>query len=213
NNNNWCMAVPGANYVPNAGLVTTRCTGGPDQTFGYENGASLTAGGFCVDGLPPGYAVFLNDCDQSTHQAFALVPFQSAPDVFLIANTDGLCVTVAGPIGNGTPLALTQCAEEASQGWVFYVQPKAVPTPVYQPTYREPTYYWRGGSRYCYYDDGWMGAGWDVCGQNGVSGVGYGGPIGHFGWGGPRPDGSGCSGPAPSRSHRRAATRKAPPGH
>src|SRR5579871_1953110 len=181
-NANWCMDVPGAAYMAGTQLTTAACTGGPDQTFGYENGVNLTAGGFCVDGVPPAYAAVLAECDQSEHQAWALVPFQGSADVFAIVNSDGACLTVGGPIGDGTPITLTQCAEEASQGWVFYVPPQQVPRPVYVPTYPEPQYFWRGGSRYCWYDDGWMGAGWYICGDNLVAGVGYGGPIGWFGW-------------------------------
>src|SRR5262249_17971726 len=74
NNANWCMDVPGAAYMPGMQLALANCTGGPDQTFGYENGINLTAGGFCIDGAPPSYAVVLSECDQSSREAWALVP-------------------------------------------------------------------------------------------------------------------------------------------
>ena len=39
-----------------------------------------------------------------------------------------------------------------------------------------------GGKDYCWYDDGWNGPGWYVCGQYTVRGVGWGGAAGWHGW-------------------------------
>jgi len=39
-----------------------------------------------------------------------------------------------------------------------------------------------GGQSYCWYDDGWNGPGWYVCGQYTVRGVGWGGAAGWHGW-------------------------------
>src|ERR1043166_2681463 len=39
-----------------------------------------------------------------------------------------------------------------------------------------------GGKDYCWYDDGWNGPGWYVCGQYTVRGVGWGGGAGWHGW-------------------------------
>jgi hypothetical protein len=39
-----------------------------------------------------------------------------------------------------------------------------------------------GGNDYCWYDDGWNGPGWYVCGQYTVRGVGWGGASGWHGW-------------------------------
>src|SRR5690349_13899197 len=39
-----------------------------------------------------------------------------------------------------------------------------------------------GGQNYCWYDDGWNGPGWYVCGQYTVRGVGWGGAAGWHGW-------------------------------
>jgi hypothetical protein len=38
------------------------------------------------------------------------------------------------------------------------------------------------GKEYCWYDDGWNGPGWYVCGQYTVKGVGWGGGAGWHGW-------------------------------
>src|SRR5215470_5315335 len=40
---------------------------------------------------------------------------------------------------------------------------------------------WNGRS-YCWYDDGWNGPGWYVCGEYTVRGVGWGGGAGWHGW-------------------------------
>jgi hypothetical protein len=42
-------------------------------------------------------------------------------------------------------------------------------------------YTW-GGSDYCWYDDGWNGPGYYICGQYTVRGVGWGGAAGWHGW-------------------------------
>src|SRR4051794_7905043 len=38
------------------------------------------------------------------------------------------------------------------------------------------------GNRYCFYDDGWHGAGWYRCGYRLRVGFGWGGPVGWHGW-------------------------------
>jgi hypothetical protein len=40
-----------------------------------------------------------------------------------------------------------------------------------------------GGQSYCWYDDGWNGAGWYQCGYAKRRGYGWGGPYGWHGWG------------------------------
>jgi hypothetical protein len=45
-----------------------------------------------------------------------------------------------------------------------------------------PAAYVWGGKEYCWYDDGWNGPGWYVCGQYTVRGVGWGGGAGWHGW-------------------------------
>lgn len=42
--------------------------------------------------------------------------------------------------------------------------------------------YTYNGQSYCWYDDGWNGPGWYVCGQYTVRGVGWGGGAGWHGW-------------------------------
>src|SRR5215468_9309215 len=42
--------------------------------------------------------------------------------------------------------------------------------------------YTYNGKDYCWYDDGWNGPGWYVCGQYTVRGVGWGGGAGWHGW-------------------------------
>src|SRR5262249_52755567 len=46
----------------------------------------------------------------------------------------------------------------------------------------EQAQYSYGGNDYCWYDDGWNGPGWYVCGQYTVRGVGWGGAAGWHGW-------------------------------
>jgi hypothetical protein len=43
-------------------------------------------------------------------------------------------------------------------------------------------YLW-GGHNYCWYDDGWQGAGWYWCGYASRNGFGWGGREGFHGWG------------------------------
>jgi hypothetical protein len=42
-------------------------------------------------------------------------------------------------------------------------------------------FYWQG-RRYCWYDNGWRGAGWYWCGYRLRRGFGWGGPVGWRGW-------------------------------
>ncbi|MDB5644271.1 MAG: uncharacterized protein JWN07_3588 [Hyphomicrobiales bacterium] len=44
-----------------------------------------------------------------------------------------------------------------------------------------------GGRRYCFYPNGWRGPGFYWCGYNFRRGLGWGGPSGWRGWGGPGP--------------------------
>ena len=46
----------------------------------------------------------------------------------------------------------------------------------------EKAQYSYGGQNYCWYDDGWNGPGWYLCGQYTVRGVGWGGAAGWHGW-------------------------------
>ena len=45
-------------------------------------------------------------------------------------------------------------------------------------------YYAFGNNDYCWYDDGWQGPGWYLCGDEWSNGFGWGGPYGWNGWGG-----------------------------
>jgi hypothetical protein len=71
----WCIDVPGADYQSGKHLAIAQCSPKPSQTFGYEAGGTLTAGGYCLDGLPttpaqalsPGDAVAIVECDGSNH--------------------------------------------------------------------------------------------------------------------------------------------------
>jgi hypothetical protein len=179
---NWCMDNPGGVYQPGAQITVSGCTAAPSQTLGYENGTNLTLGGLCLDGQLPsaGGAVVIAECDGSDHQVWVLQPFQNNRDVFEIVNPDGLCVSVNGAIGQRMPLVLAPCEERPAQGWVSYSRPSGA-RPVYG-TYSEPQYYWRSGQRYCWYDNGWNGAGWYVCGSAFLQGEGYGGPLGWSYW-------------------------------
>jgi hypothetical protein len=179
---NWCMDDAAGTYQPGVQIAVSGCSGAPSQTFGYENGANLTLGGLCLDGQPSaaGSPVVIAECDGSDHQVWVLQPFQSNNNVFLIGTSEGLCVSVNGAIGQRMPLLLAACEESPAQGWVFYTRPTPA-RPVYG-TYSEPQYYWRGGERYCWYDDAWNGAGWYICGRHTVRGEGYGGPLGWSYW-------------------------------
>ena len=46
----------------------------------------------------------------------------------------------------------------------------------------EQAQYTYEGKDYCWYDDGWNGPGWYVCGEYTVKGVGWGGGAGWHGW-------------------------------
>jgi len=184
-NADWCIEAPGADYKSGEHLAISACSGRPNQTFGSEDGGTLTVGGYCLDGLagtpnqPPaaGDPVVINECDGSDHQVWELPPFKNRPGVFAIANQDGLCVTVDGAsIGEGTPLVLAQCAELDTQGWLSGTA-AAAPAPG-----GASEYYWYSGHRYCWYDAGWHGGGWYWCGENFHEGIGWGGPLGWHWW-------------------------------
>jgi hypothetical protein len=179
---NWCMDDAAGIYQPGVQIAVSSCSGAPSQTFGYENGANLTLGGLCLDAQPSaaGSPVVVAECDGSDHQVWVLQPFQSNNNVFLIGTSEGLCVSVNGAVGQRMPLLLAACEETPAQGWVFYARPSPA-RPVYG-TYSEPQYYWRGGERYCWYDNGWNGGGWYICGRYTVQGEGYGGPLGWSYW-------------------------------
>jgi hypothetical protein len=51
----------------------------------------------------------------------------------------------------------------------------------------EKTQYRWGGRQYCFYPDGWRGPGFYWCGYHLRRGMGWGGPMGWRGWGGPGP--------------------------
>jgi hypothetical protein len=182
----WCIAVPGGEYQAGKHLLIAACNGQPNQTFGYGDGANLTAGGYCLDRLaakpdePPGAGdpVVIAECNGSDHQIWELPPFKNRAGVFAIANPDSLCVTVEDEtIKDGSPLVLAQCAELDPQGWV-YGKMAAGPAPA--PVVEE--FYWYSGHRYCWYDRGWHGPGWYWCGENFHRGIGWGGPIGWHWW-------------------------------
>jgi hypothetical protein len=179
-NANWCLDVPNGDYQNNKKLQISACSGKPNQTYGYEVGGTLTIGGFCVDAPETapnpapsaGDAIAIAQCDGTNHQIWELTPFKSRPDVFAIANLDGLCITVDGAaIGEGSTLSLAQCAEMPTQGWLSS-----------KVTSVEREYYWYGGHEYCWYDGGWHGGGWYWCGENLHVGIGWGGPIGWHWW-------------------------------
>src|SRR5579871_94282 len=46
----------------------------------------------------------------------------------------------------------------------------------------EPVQFRYGGYDYCWYPDGWRGAGWYWCGYAYRVGLGWGGPVGWNGW-------------------------------
>ena len=179
-NASWCIAVPQGDYQAGKHVLIASCNGRPNQIFGYEAGGSLTAGGFCLDGLaaaagqPPaaGDAVGIAECTGNDQEVWELQPFTNRSDVFAIANPDGLCVTVDGAtIVEGTPLTLAQCSELDTQGWLRGSSASS-----------EPEFYWYSGHRYCWYDAGWHGGGWYWCGENFHHGIGWGGPIGWHWW-------------------------------
>jgi len=136
---NWCIDVPASQYQPGTRLAISNCTGAPNQTFQYESGINLVAGGLCLSGLAPdpNAPAGLADCIGSDSQVWELHPFANVSGVFSIVNTDGLCVTVASdPIGPGAPLALAECEEAPTQGWVSNQVGRVV-----YGAYTEPTYY------------------------------------------------------------------------
>jgi hypothetical protein len=176
----WCITVPAGD--PNTHLVVTSCDGQPHQAFAYDNGSILTNGGYCMGGLsavpnqPPsaGNPAAMTDCSGGDDQAWQLPPFKDQPDVFAIANPDGLCVTIeTTPVQPGGALVLAQCAEQPPQGWV---RSKVAAIE------GQDEFYWYGGHRYCWYDAGWHGGGWYWCGENFHRGIGWGGPIGWHWW-------------------------------
>jgi hypothetical protein len=52
------------------------------------------------------------------------------------------------------------------------------------PSIVEPAHIW-GNQNYCWYEDGWNGAGWYQCGSVWQKGFGWGGPYGWHGWAAP----------------------------
>jgi hypothetical protein len=182
-NQNWCINIPRTQFEPGVVVAIASCNGSPAQTFNYETRINLTAGGVCLDGIAQqgnplpgeGDPAGLWECIGTDNQVWDLQPFRNNPNVFSIVNPAGLCITVDGNIGPNAPLILSMCMEMPSQGWINrqVVQNQRVR---YQQNFAEPQYYYRGGSRYCYYDDAWNGAGWYTCGSQRSRGVGYGGP-------------------------------------
>src|SRR5262245_50643506 len=125
-NKKWFIDIPASDYSPGKQLTISECTGKANQTFGFDNGSNLTAGGLCMDALGPnsqtptaGDPVTIVECDGSDHQVWELQTFESDENVFAIANAEGLCVTADGEVlGRGTALILAQCNEQENQGWV-----------------------------------------------------------------------------------------------
>ena len=181
---NWCIGVP--EYQAGGHLLIAACSPDrPHQIFGYESGGTITGGGYCVDAqsanpnqpAAAGAPVILAECTDADRQSWELQPFQDRPNVFAIANADGLCVTVGGQIGQGAALVLAQCEENDHQGWLR----STPPAPAGGGAGGEEIY-WYSGHRYCWYDGGWHGAGWYWCGENSHQGIGWGGPIGFHHW-------------------------------
>ncbi len=54
--------------------------------------------------------------------------------------------------------------------------------PLTNTTQIEKAQFFFGGQNYCWYDDGWQGAGWYWCGYAHRSGLGWGGGDGFHGW-------------------------------
>jgi hypothetical protein len=209
--NNFCIDVPGSDYRPDKGVWLFACARTPNQTFQLANGSNLTAGGLCLDSLAAsrgrlpgaGDPVVLEECDGSDHQVWELEAFTGSTSLFLIVDPAGLCVTVNGATAAArTPLVLAQCAELPNQGWLQGGAARPIPVRVQgggvhvvegyaeiagfyvggYAGYEEPEYYWYSGQRYCWYDDGWHGPGWYVCGESLHDGLGWGGPIGWHFW-------------------------------
>jgi hypothetical protein len=188
---NWCIDVPGGKFQPGTNVTLSTCTGQPNQTFNTEGG-TLTAGGLCLDAQGEGNqsAVTMSECNGQNSQAWQIQEFQNGQQYQAIANGESMCITVGyGEAKEGAPLTLEYCQQHDAQGWVRGPSsaPQAMagqPTPrvVYNKTYPEPTYYWRNGRRYCWYENGWNGAGWYVCGEASTRGSGYGGPIWWNNW-------------------------------
>jgi hypothetical protein len=59
---------------------------------------------------------------------------------------------------------------------------QAAPTATDRLNIIEAAHMWNDQS-YCWYDEGWNGAGWYQCGYAGRRGYGWGGPMGWHGWG------------------------------
>src|SRR5262245_954561 len=188
---NWCIDVAGGKYQPGTPVTLSTCTGTANQTFNTEGGA-LTAGGLCLDAQGEGTqsAVTMAECSGGASQGWQIQDFQNGQPYQAIVNAESMCITVAyADARQGAPLTLEYCQEADAQGWVRGATPapQAIagqPTPrvVYNQTYTEPTYYWRAGRRYCWYDDGWNGAAWYVCGDAYTRGGGDGGPIWWNNW-------------------------------
>jgi len=69
-NKKWCIDIPASEYNPGKRLTVSECTGKANQTFGFDNGSNLTAGGLCLDGLgtpAAGDPVAIVECDGSEH--------------------------------------------------------------------------------------------------------------------------------------------------
>jgi hypothetical protein len=185
----WCIDVPEAQYQPGTRLLLSRCSGTPNQTFGFASRNNLTAGGLCLDGRagtpgqPPGAGdpVVISECDGSDHQVWELHAFTADAAEVAIVSPAGLCVTVEGAApAAGTPLVLAQCDQMPAQGWL--AGNVARPQYASAPDNAAPEYYALGGHSYCWYDGGWHGPGWYWCGYNYNNGVGWGGPLGFNYW-------------------------------
>src|SRR5512141_3249552 len=93
----------------------------------------------------------------------------------IIMKTFGLVVVLAAALGAGTTLAVTAQAAPADLSSQLGAAADSL-------NMLEQTQYIYGGRRYCWYFDGWHGAGWYRCGYARRHGLGWGGGTGWQGW-------------------------------
>lgn len=77
----------------------------------------------------------------------------------------------------GTALTLAPAAQAAPVG-----APEGLRAALDSVAMTEKTQFIFGGRQYCFYPDGWHGAGWYRCGFQLRRGFGWGGPMGWQGW-------------------------------
>ena len=86
-------------------------------------------------------------------------------------------MTLAGALIAGT--VLIGSAQAAPVGL-----PDGMRTAIDRLSIVETAHMW-GNQDYCWYEDGWNGAGWYQCGYAGRKNYGWGGPYGWHGWAAP----------------------------